>query len=128
MIPLDAGRAAQPAASAAAIAYPPTKRVDLVETEFGTPVADPYRWLENDVRNDPQVRAWVDAQNGVTNAFLAKLPGRDALEKRITELYDYERFAAPEKKGGHYFYTHNTGLQNQAVLFVRNSPTARDGC
>ena len=121
MIPLDAGRAAQPAASAAAIAYPPTKRVDLVETEFGTPVADPYRWLENDVRNDPQVRAWVDAQNGVTNAFLARLPGRAALEKRITELYDYERFAAPEKKGGHYFYTHNTGLQNQAVLFVRDS-------
>ena len=121
MIPLDAGRAAQPAASAAAIAYPPTKRVDLVETEFGTPVADPYRWLENDVRNDPQVRAWVDAQNGVTNAFLARLPGREALEKRITELYDYERFAAPEKKGGHYFYTHNTGLQNQAVLFVRDS-------
>jgi len=121
MIPLDAGRAAQPAASAATIAYPPTKRVDLVETEFGTPVADPYRWLENDVRNDPQVRAWVDAQNGVTNAFLARLPGRAALEKRITELYDYERFAAPEKKGGHYFYTHNTGLQNQAVLFVRDS-------
>jgi len=121
MIPLDAGRAAQPAASAATIAYPPTKRVDLVETEFGTPVADPYRWLENDVRNDPQVRAWVDAQNGVTNAFLARLPGRETLEKRITELYDYERFAAPEKKGRHYFYTHNSGLQNQAVLFVRDS-------
>jgi len=121
MIPLDAGRAAQPDASAPTIAYPPTKRVDLVETEFGTPVADPYRWLENDVRNDPQVRAWVDAQNGVTNAFLARLPGRETLEKRITELYDYERFAAPEKKGRHYFYTHNSGLQNQAVLFVRDS-------
>ncbi len=120
MVPFDAG-AAQPAAAAtSAIAYPQTKRVDLVETQFGVPVADPYRWLETDVRNDAGVRSWVDAQNRVTNAFLATLPGRKALEKRLTELYDYERFAAPEKKGGRYFYTHNSGLQNQAVLFVRD--------
>jgi prolyl oligopeptidase len=111
--------AAQPD-QASALAYPQTKRVDLVETEFGVQVADPYRWLENDVRNDPDVRAWVDQQNTVTNAFLNTLPGREQLKKRLTELYDYERFAAPEKKGGHYFYTHNTGLQNQAVLFVRD--------
>ena len=103
------------------IAYPQTRRVDLVEPQFGVPVADPYRWLENDVRNDAEVRAWVDAQNKVTNAFLATLPGRAALEKRITQLYDYERFAAPNKKGGRYFYTHNSGLQNQSVLFVRDS-------
>jgi len=104
-----------------AIAYPQTRRVDLVETQFGVPVADPYRWLENDVRNDPEVRAWVDGENKVTNAFLATLPGRDALEKRMTQLYDYERFAAPVKMGGRYFYTHNSGLQNQSVLFVRDS-------
>ena len=109
------------AASAPAIAYPQTRRVDLVEPQFGVPVADPYRWLENDVRNDTEVRAWVDAQNKVTNAFLATLPGREALEKRITQLYDYERFAAPQKQGGRYFYTHNSGLQNQSVLFVRDS-------
>ncbi|HEY6663449.1 MAG TPA: prolyl oligopeptidase family serine peptidase [Sphingomicrobium sp.] len=120
VIPLDPGVAAQLTA-ATAIAYPPTRRVDLVETQFGVAVPDPYRWLETDVRNDPQVRAWVDSQNHVTNAFLARLPGREALEKRITELYDYERFAAPEKKGRHYFYTHNSGLQNQSVLFVRDS-------
>ena len=113
--------ASQPVAAAEAITYPQTKRVDLVETQFGVPVADPYRWLENDVRNDADVRAWVDAQNKVTNAFLATLPGREALEKRITQLYDYERFAAPDKKGGRYFYTHNSGLQNQSVLFVRDS-------
>jgi prolyl oligopeptidase len=107
--------------SAAAPAYPQTKRVDLVETQFGVPVADPYRWLENDVRNDADVRAWVDSENKVTNAFLATLPGREALEKRITQLYDYERFAAPVKLGGRYFYTHNSGLQNQSVLFVRDS-------
>jgi prolyl oligopeptidase len=110
---------AQPVAPT--IAYPQTRRVDLVETQFGVPVADPYRWLENDVRNDAEVRAWVDAQNKVTNAFLATLPGREALEKRITQLYDYERFAAPEKRGGRYFYAHNSGLQNQSVLFVRDS-------
>ena len=100
MIPLDCASAAQPAQAAAAIAYPQTRRMDLVETQFGVPVADPYRWLENDVRTDAEVKAWVDAQNAVTNAYLSTLPGRKALEQRITELYDYERFAAPEKKGG----------------------------
>jgi prolyl oligopeptidase len=102
-------------------AYPATRRLDLVEDHFGIKVADPYRWLENDVRTDKEVSDWVDAQNRVTGAFLATLTGRKALERRITELYDYERFAPPEKKGGRYFYTHNTGLQNQSVLFVRES-------
>jgi prolyl oligopeptidase len=112
---------AQSASALAAPAYPVTKRVDLVEPQFGVPVADPYRWLENDVRNDPEVRAWVDAQNRVTNAFLSTLAGREQLKQRITQLYDYERFGVPQKKGAHYFYSHNTGLQNQAVLFVRDS-------
>lgn len=59
----------------APIAYPPTRRQDLVEDHFGIPVADPYRWLENDVRNDKEVADWVAAQNRVTNAYLATLPG-----------------------------------------------------
>ena len=101
-------------------AYPATRRGDVVEDHFGVKVADPYRWLENDVRTDDQVKAWVDSENNVTNAFLSTLPARKALEQRITELYNYERFAAPQKKGGRYFYTHNTGLQNQSVLFVRD--------
>ncbi len=105
----------------ATLAYPPTKRVDLVEDHFGAKVADPYRWLENDVRNDPEVRAWVDAQNNVTNGFLATLPARAGFEKRITELYDYERFGIPEKEGGRYFYMRNDGLQNQSVLYVRDA-------
>jgi len=117
-VPASAPAAPQ---SLSVIAYPDTRRVDLVETKFGVPVADPYRWLENDVRTDPQVKQWVDAQNGITNAFLNTLPGRKALEKRLTELFDYERFAPPEKKGGRYFYTHNSGLQNQSVLFVRDT-------
>src|SRR5690348_6244684 len=111
---------AQTAQAASAIAYPQTKTVDVVETQFGLPVADPYRWLENDVRNDPQVEAWVTAENQVTDAFLAKLPLRDWFTKRMTALYDYERYGLPVKKGGHYFYTHNSGLQNQSVLFVRD--------
>jgi prolyl oligopeptidase len=111
---------AQPVQATSAISYPQTRRVDLVETQFGVPVADPYRWLENDVRTDSGVKNWVDAQNALTNSFLGMLPGRKALEQRITQLYDYERFAAPEKKGGRYFYTHNSGLQNQSVLFVRD--------
>lgn len=100
--------------------YPPARRVDLIEDHFGTAVADPYRWLENDVRNDPEVRAWVTAENEVTDEFLATLPLRAAFKQRMTELYDYERYGLPVKKEGLYFYTHNTGLQNQSVLFVRS--------
>src|SRR3954452_11675376 len=102
-------------------AYPATPRGDVVDTQFGLKVADPYRWLENDVRTDDQVKAWVDQQNAVTNAFLNTLPGRQELKQRLTQLFDYERFGVPEKKSGRYFYTHNSGLQNQAVLFVRDS-------
>ena len=104
-----------------AITYPATRRTDLVDPQFGVAVADPYRWLENDVRNDNEVRGWVEQQNKVTNGFLATLPLRDAFKARMTELYDYERFGVPRKKGGHYFYTRNSGLQNQSVLYVRDS-------
>jgi prolyl oligopeptidase len=100
--------------------YPLTRKQDLVETQFGVPVADPYRWLENDVRNDPEVRAWVTAQNEVTDKFLETLPLRDKFKARMTELYDYERFGIPRKKGGRYFYSRNDGLQNQSVLYVRD--------
>src|SRR5688572_4045357 len=68
--------AAAPAPAPVRLAYPETRRVDVVETQFGVPVADPYRWLENDVREDAEVRGWVEAQNRVTDAFLANLPGR----------------------------------------------------
>lgn len=104
----------------APIAYPPTRRQDLVEDHFGIAVADPYRWLENDVRNDKEVADWVAAQNRVTNAYLATLPGREAFRTRIKQLFDYERFSPPVKKGGRYFYMRNSGLQNQSVLHVRD--------
>jgi prolyl oligopeptidase len=100
--------------------YPLTRKQELVEPQFGVAVADPYRWLENDVRNDPEVRSWVTAQNAVTDTFLETLTLRDRFKARITELYDYERYGVPKKKGGHYFYARNDGLQNQSVLFVRD--------
>ena len=102
-----------------AIAYPTTRRTDLVEDRFGVQVADPYRWLENDVRQDREVAGWVEAQNRVTDAFLATLPEVEAFRTLLTRLYDYERFGIPEEAGGRYFYTRNTGLQNQAPLYVR---------
>ncbi len=117
----DTSTTASDSAVEAAIAYPPSRRTDLTETQFGLPVADPYRWLENDVRTDPEVRGWVDAENKVTQAYLAGLPGRAAFKARMTALYDYERIAAPRKKGGRYFYQRNAGLQNQSPLYVRDS-------
>nr|WP_254049918.1 prolyl oligopeptidase family serine peptidase [Novosphingobium sp. TH158] len=107
------------AAPPPAPAYPETRKVDLVETQFGEQVADPYRWLENDVRNDKEVADWVARQNKVTDAYLAQLPQRAWFAKRIRELMDYERFGLPLKAGNRYFYMRNSGLQNQSQLFVR---------
>jgi prolyl oligopeptidase len=101
--------------------YPETRKVDQVDEQFGVKVADPYRWLENDVRTDKEVAAWVASENAVTNAYLATLPGRDIFKARIKQLLDYERFGVPVKKGGHYFYSRNSGLQNQAALYVRDT-------
>ena len=112
---------AQPVTTAATINYPVTARVDQVDEQFGVKVADPYRWLENDVRTDPKVAAWVAAENTVTDAYLATLPGRDLLKARLKTLIDYERLGVPRKKGGKYFYTRNSGLQNQAPIYVRDT-------
>ena len=102
-------------------AYPVTARVDQVDEQFGVKVADPYRWLENDVRTDPRVAAWVAEQNKVTDAYLATLPGRDIFKARLRQLIDFERFGMPRKKGGKYFYTRNSGLQNQSPVYVRDT-------
>jgi prolyl oligopeptidase len=123
MIALAAPALAQtssPKTDMTAITYPATERGDTVDEQFGVKVADPYRWLENDVRVDPKVAAWVEAENKITDAYLATLPGRDVFKDRLKKLIDYERFGQPERKGGRYFYLHNSGLQNQAVLFVRD--------
>ena len=101
-------------------AYPETKRVDQVDDYHGVEVSDPYRWLEDDVRENPEVAAWIDAQNEVSSAYLAALPGRDAIEARLTVLWDYEKFGLPTQRGGRYFYRRNDGLQNQATLVVQD--------
>jgi prolyl oligopeptidase len=100
--------------------YPPTRQGDVVDGYHGTPVADPYRWLED--TDSEETAAWVEAQNVVTFGYLGELPERDALRTRLEELYNYERYSMPWKEGGRYFYTHNTGLQNQSVLYVTDRP------
>jgi prolyl oligopeptidase len=101
-------------------AYPQTRRDEIAETIFGEKIADPYRWLEADVRNTPEVADWVARENTVTQAYISKLPDRSWFEKKIASLMDYERFSIPEKAGKHYFYTRNSGLQKQAELYVRD--------
>jgi len=107
-------------ASLGAPKYPVTRKDPLVETHFGERVADPYRWLENDVRSDKEVAAWVERESALTRDYLSRLPGRDLLAARIRKLIDYERFGVPRKAGKRYFYTRNSGLQNQSVLQVRD--------
>nr|WP_156677930.1 prolyl oligopeptidase family serine peptidase [Sphingomonas profundi] len=104
--------------------YPATERGDVRETLFGETIADPYRWLENDVRTDPKVRAWVTAQSEAANAYLATLPGRGVIERRLKQLWDYERFGLPVTAGGRIFYQRNTGLQNQSPLYVQDGVAA----
>jgi prolyl oligopeptidase len=96
--------------------YPDARRAPTVDTYHGTRVADPYRWLED--ADAPDTRAWVEAQNALTRSALDG-PERDAIRKRLAELYDYPRVSVPERKGPRYFYARNPGLLNQAVLYVR---------
>jgi prolyl oligopeptidase len=101
--------------------YPPTKRGDLIEDYHGTKVADPYRWLEDDVRKSPEVAAWVAAENQVTHAYLQGIPERETIQKRITQLWNYERYSSPIKVAGKYYFSKNDGLQNQSVLYVQDA-------
>ena len=107
-------------------AYPETKRDDLVETRFGVPVADPYRWLEQDARTDTDVASWVARENVATRAYLDALPGRAALRARMTALFNHERSGVPKKGGGRYFYMRNRGLENQSPLYVREGLTGAE--
>ncbi len=113
--------------------YPESPRGTVVETIHGEAIADPYRWLENDVRVDQTVADWVAGQNKVSDAYLGALPKRAAIAERLKSLWDYERFGVPRAKAGRQFYLRNNGLQNQAVLFVDDralidpNPWAADG-
>jgi len=95
--------------------YPETRKVDSSDTYFGIQVPDPYRWLEQDT--SAETAAWVEAENKVTFAYLEKIPYRDSLRARITQLNDYERLSAPFQEGEWLYFFRNSGLQNQSVLF-----------
>lgn len=101
--------------------YPATATVEHVDTYHGIDVPDPYRWLEDDVRESEAVADWVDGQNEVTFAYLDSIPERDLIKARLTELWDYDRYSLPVKEGGRYFYSHNSGLQNQSVIYAQTS-------
>lgn len=99
--------------------YPPTRTVDATDTYHGAEVADPYRWLEQDVRESGEVADWVAAQNAVTDAYLEALPMREWFDARLASLWHYERFGVPVKRGEMYFYFRNDGLQAQSLLYVQ---------
>jgi prolyl oligopeptidase len=99
-----------------AFTYPESPKGDHVDTYHGVEIPDPYRWLEDP--NTPEVQAWIAAQNQVTFGYLKDLPGRDRLQKRLTQLWNYERYSVPFKRGGRYFFYKNDGLQNQSVLYT----------
>ena len=95
--------------------YPATKTINQTDEFFGTQVSDPYRWLEDDTAAD--TKAWVQEQMKVTSAYLSQIPFRDAIKKRLTELWNYEKFSAPFKEGKYTYFYKNNGLQNQSVLY-----------
>ncbi len=98
--------------------YPKAQTVDSVDTYFGHEVNDPYRWLEDD--NSDETAEWVKAENNVTHDYLSKIPFREDLEKRLTEIWNYPKNGVPFKKGDNYFFFKNNGIQNQSVLYITN--------
>lgn len=116
---LGACTAAEESREAMDLQYPPTQKVNQADTLFGTVVADPYRWLEDDY--SPETEAWVKAQNEVTNEYLSHIPYRKDIENQLTRLWNYEKYGIPSREGNRYFFFKNSGLQNQSVLYVQQS-------
>ncbi len=105
----------------ATLAYPIARRADQTDDYFGTKVSDPYRWME-DV-DSPELKTWIDAENELTQKYLAQIPLRQTMQRRLTELLNFERYTAPSRRGTRYFYSHNSGLQNQNVLYWQEGLT-----
>ncbi|KAI9348206.1 prolyl oligopeptidase [Obelidium mucronatum] len=101
------------------IAYPPVRRVDHVDILHGVSVSDPYRHLEDP--DAPETKAFVEAQNSLFQGFIKNSDVRPKLEAKLTEMYNYERYGVPFKKGDNYYYFHNSGLQPQSVLYTQKS-------
>jgi len=121
MVLIAAALPAQTTANAP-LTYPAAVRGTQVDDYHGTSIADPYRWLEE--VDAPATKTWVDAENRLTDSFLATIPERPAIKNRLTQLWNYARYSAPFKENGRYFYFQNTGLQNQSVLYVQDGRSA----
>ncbi len=98
---------------------PKAMKCDQQDDYFGTTIADPYRWMETE--KTPEIQKWIEEENALTQSVLEQIPFRDELRKEMTQRYDYEKHGAPGKRGGRYFYSKNSGLQNQSVLYYRTS-------
>lgn len=103
--------------------YPTTQTVDVVDDYFGRKVTDPYRWLED--TESEATAAWIKAQNEVTQSYLRSLPQRESIRQRLEQLWNYERYGLPTKKGSIYLYSHNDGLQDQSILYKAQSLRAQ---
>jgi len=109
-------------AGAQTLQYPAARKSDVVDDYHGTRVPDPYRWLEDP--DSPESRAWIEAQNRLTAAYLGEIPARRAIRERLTKLWNYPKYGTPFRKGRRYFFLKNDGLQNQSVLYQQGSLTA----
>lgn len=107
--------------ASAPLRYPVAERSTYVETYFGTQVADPYRWMEN--IDSPQTRAWVLAQAKFAQQYMDSIPERAAIYNHVRAAYNYAKRSAPDHHGKHYFYSANSGLQNQSVLYTMDGPS-----
>ncbi|RUS91599.1 hypothetical protein EGW08_000572 [Elysia chlorotica] len=100
--------------------YPKARRDEsCAEDHHGQTIADPYRWLEDP--DGEETKAFVDAQNEISEPFINSCPIKDQMKKRITEVWDFPKYGCPFKHGSHYFYFHNSGLQNQHVMYIQDS-------
>ncbi len=95
--------------------YPVTKKDNVIDTIFGTPVADPYRWLEDD--KSEETAAWVKEQNLLTFGYLEKIPYREEIKQRLSAMWNFEKYTAPSREGDYTYFSKNDGLQNQYVIY-----------
>jgi len=114
----------KPAEKITLMKYPETIKDSTTDNYFGTKIADPYRWLENDT--SAETKKWVDAENKITQNYLSQIPYREAIKRRLTEIWNYPKETAPFKVGEYYFFTKNDGLQNQSVWFIKKGLGAEE--
>lgn len=99
--------------------YPKPKKVDQTDNYHGTAVSDPYRWME--ASDTPDLTGWIEAQNKLTDSYFQQIPQREKIRDQLTKVWNYERYGSPFKRGKHYFYSKNDGLQNQNVIYIADS-------